>query len=213
VPPLRLTLKILFLLFLTAIAAFQARARPYLLVGWLWFLGTLVPVVGLVQVGQQARADRYTYVPLIGIFIALVWGIWEILPARRRGLGLAIASLVVLAPCVVLAREQVGHWRNSLALWEHALAVTSDNWMARAMYGEALITEGRDEEARLQLEEALRLRSDMDPALAQLGRLRQRQGRRQEALAYFRRAAAMRPDIKNYQQMIARLEAEIEASP
>ena len=213
VPPLRLTWEILFLLSLTALAAFQARTRPYLLFGWLWFLGTLVPVIGLVQVGQQARADRYTYVPLIGIFVALVWGIWEILPARRRGLGLAIVSLVVLVPCVVLTREQISHWRNSLALWEHALAVTSDNWMARAMYGEALITEGRYDEAERQLDEALRLRSDMDPALAQLGRLRIAQGRRQEALGYYQRAAAMRPDMKSYQQNITRLKAEMAASP
>jgi tetratricopeptide (TPR) repeat protein len=114
----------------TAISAAQARAQPYLLAGWLWYLGTLVPVIGLVQVGAQARADRYTYVPLIGVAVMLVWGANEL--ARRyrlRTVALAAAggTAVVLT---VVCREQVRRWQDDLTLWPYTLHVTGDNWIA-----------------------------------------------------------------------------------
>src|SRR5262249_53627711 len=100
-PPSRVALDDALLLAFTALAVWQARARPYLLVGWLWYLGTLVPVTGLVQVGQQARADRYTYVPLIGVFISLSWALWEALPPTRRAVGLAVAAVPFHFPSTV----------------------------------------------------------------------------------------------------------------
>jgi tetratricopeptide (TPR) repeat protein len=206
IPSSRVATEGLLLLAVTVLALCWVRSRPYLLVGWLWYLGTLVPVIGLVQVGSQGRADRYTYVPLIGIFLALVWGLRELLPARRRALGLGVAALFVLLPCSVLTWEQVRYWRNSLVLWEHALAVTSDNAVARTLYAEALLARSREPEAVEQLQEALRIYPEMDPALSMLGRIHEQHGRKEEALACYRAALAIRPDKLSYRAQVTRLE-------
>ena len=136
-----------------ALVCWQVRRRPYLFVGWFWFVGLLVPVIGLVQVGSQARADRYTYLPLIGLFVMLAWGLHDLLPRRRLLLaGLAAAVLLV---CLGLTRQQVRYWDNNLALWEHTVAVTGDNAIARIVYGKALMErgdmEGADEQFRRRL--------------------------------------------------------------
>jgi tetratricopeptide (TPR) repeat protein len=206
VPALRLLLEGAILLGITILALRWIRSRPYFAVGWFWYLGTLIPVIGLVQVGSQARADRYTYVPLIGVFLALVWTLWEVLPQRRRALALGIVALLVLPPCVVLTRTQVGYWQNSLVLWEHTLAVAPDNPLARTLYATALLAEQREEEAVQQLEEAIRIYPEMDPALVQLGQIHQRRGRREQALACFRTAVALRPGHLPYRMLLENLE-------
>src|SRR5262249_5034320 len=113
---------------ITALCVFERKSRPYLIVGWLWFLGTLVPVIGLVQVGGQTMADRYFYIPSIGLFIALVYGLADIAKTRRvaPSLSVAIVSglLLVLA---VLTNAQLHLWRNSFTLFNHTLAVTPPN--------------------------------------------------------------------------------------
>jgi hypothetical protein len=126
----------LLLLAVTIIAVGAVRHRPYLLVGWLWYLGTLVPVLGLVQVGDQAMADRYTYVPLIGIFVALTWACGDAL-ARWRSAWLVLlpASAVLLVFCVLLTWLQVGFWHDSYSLWAHADEVTTDNVVAKYNLG------------------------------------------------------------------------------
>jgi Tfp pilus assembly protein PilF len=123
---------------ITMLVVSQAIRRPYLLVGWLWYLGTLVPVIGLVQVGSAARADRYTYVPLIGVFVMIAWSAAEVArwceQARRwvwAGAGVALLG------CVVLTWVQVGHWHDSFTLWRHALAVTGPNADAHSGLGAA----------------------------------------------------------------------------
>ncbi len=121
---------------ITAAVVVGRKKKPYLLMGWLWFLGTLVPVIGFVQVGGQAMADRYSYVPLIGIFVAAVWGaadLFKNMPDRRT--GRAIASGAVLVACATLTVRQLGYWRNSLTLFRHALAVTENNWTAHFCLG------------------------------------------------------------------------------
>ncbi len=114
------------------------RRRPWLAVGWLWFLGTLVPTIGLVQVGAQSMADRYTYIPSIGFFIVIVWGAAEIFSRRPRGnyFGAAIAGLALLG-CVVLTAKQITYWRDSITLFRHALEVTPDNYVAANSLGKA----------------------------------------------------------------------------
>src|SRR5262249_25812359 len=107
----------------TVLAVCLRRRCPYLLVGWLWYLGTLVPVVGLVQVGVQARADRYTYVPLIGLFLALVWGAADVGLRRWGPHVLAAAAAVVLLACALLTWRQVHVWRDDYSLWSHTLEV------------------------------------------------------------------------------------------
>ncbi len=152
----RVLLAGLLLAGITAVVCWQARSRPYLLVGWLWYLGTLVPVIGIVQVGSQPRADRYTYVPLIGVFVMLAWGLPDLFP-KRLGLLTALTAGVLLI-CLLLTRAQVRYWETDLWLWEHAVTVTADNPRARIAYGSALLREGDIEGARLQMLEARRLK-------------------------------------------------------
>jgi tetratricopeptide (TPR) repeat protein len=130
-----------------AAALTQLRRRPYLAVGWFWFLGMLVPMIGLLQVGSQAHADRYTYLPLIGLSIAVAWGVTDLLgdrPGRRPLLvALAVGAVAALA---ITASFQVRHWRDSETLFTHALGVTTDNHIAHAHLGSALLDQGRSAE-------------------------------------------------------------------
>ena len=125
-----------------------ARRRRYLLVGWLWFLGTLVPMIGLVQVGGQSMADRYAYLPLIGLFVMIAWGVadWaqhKHLPTRWLG----IPTVLVLLIFSLLTHRQLAYWHDSITLWSHALEVTSRNFVAEDSLGGALVNEGEYEQA------------------------------------------------------------------
>jgi len=116
---------------ITMAAAWKMKHFPYLMVGWLWYIGTLIPVIGIVQVGAQARADRYTYIPLIGLFIMAVWGIPELLKKwRYREDGLFAASALTISCLFIVTWIQVGYWQNSIILFEHALKVTDNNYVA-----------------------------------------------------------------------------------
>lgn len=151
------------LLTLTALALRSARRHPALAVGWLWYLVALTPVIGVVQVGSQAMADRYMYLPLIGLAIAIAWGVPELLgallgDARRRRAPLALAAGASIALLAATATLQVRHWRDSVALFEHTLSVTRDNSIAHSYLGAALLERGEVESAIVQWREAARLR-------------------------------------------------------
>ena len=170
------------------------RRRPYLPVGWLWYLVTLVPVIGLVQVGPQAMADRYTYVPLVGLFIAGVWGVHDLL--ARSALGrraLAPLALAAVAACAVLTRIQVGYWRDDVTLYEHAIAVTRDNFLAHNNLARELAQQLRFDEAKEHLVEALRIQPGYPDARTNLAGVLMRQGRMQEAIAELRTAVENTP--------------------
>jgi tetratricopeptide (TPR) repeat protein len=148
---------------LTALSVRAARRHPALTVGWLWYLGTLVPVLGLVQVGSQAMADRYTYLPLVGLGIAVAWGVPELLGRTLRADGPRRAVLAVLgAACIVAlatgARLQLRHWRDSEALMRHTLAVTDANYIAHAHLGSALLERGEVGQAIGHWTESARIR-------------------------------------------------------
>jgi len=139
---------LLLLLTVTTIVI-AAQRRRYLLVGWLWFLGTLVPMIGLVQVGSQAMADRYAYLPLLGLFLLFCWGAADW--ARQQHLSttrVAACSMVVLLALAVVAHRQIGYWSDNVTLWSHTLQVTSDNFIAQNSLGGALMAQGRLEEAQ-----------------------------------------------------------------
>jgi tetratricopeptide (TPR) repeat protein len=139
----------------TALALRQAKVRPWLATGWLWYLGTLVPMIGLVQVGSQARADRYSYLPLVGIYVALVWSAAEAAARGRVPPRLAAGLFAgVVAALAVATRAQIAHWRNSVALFERALAVTGPNPVAHVLLAKALAAEGRFDAALVQLDRA-----------------------------------------------------------
>jgi Flp pilus assembly protein TadD len=166
------------LLALTAACVALARRRPSLLVGWLWFLGTLVPMIGLIQVGGQARADRYMYVPLVGLSIALVWGALGGTRGLLRARPVAIAACVaVLVALGVAARTQVRHWRDPITLYERALAVTQNNHNMHGNLGTLLAERGDLEGAERHLRESLRIRPEAGTDRVSLGLVLARRGR------------------------------------
>ncbi|HEX5067206.1 MAG TPA: tetratricopeptide repeat protein [Myxococcota bacterium] len=182
------------LLALTALALRYVRTRPYLAVGWFWYLVTLLPVVGLVQVGMQAMADRYTYLPLVGIFIAAVFGAYDLLAARTLGRRLlAPLAAAVVAACVLLTRIQVGYWQNDIVLNEHALAVTQGNFVAHNNLALAFVSQQRYAEAQAHLEEALRIRPGYPDARNNLAGVLIQQGRLHEAADELRTAVVNSP--------------------
>jgi tetratricopeptide (TPR) repeat protein len=190
-PEAGVALRALGLAAITATALGLARSRPYLAVGWLWFLGTLVPMIGLVQVGIQARADRYTYLPLIGLSIAAAWGAAELL--RRRRALLAVAGVAALAALGITAAAQVTHWRNAVALHARAVAVTRDNQLEHHRLANALRLEGRFEEALPHYLRAVELAPDARAPHIGLGDVYFQLGRLEEAAASYRRGVALQP--------------------
>ena len=154
----------------TAAVLWQARRRPYLAVGWLWYVGTLVPVIGLVQVGGQAYAERYTYVPVIGLTIAVVWGLAAMIPRSRAGrTAAASASVVVLAGLAVATSRQVAAWRDTSTLFTQALAVAGDNLVgvrvAQGYLGRGLLESGQTRLAIPHLEAGLGLAPGFEDSL------------------------------------------------
>jgi len=194
-PLWKTSLAALFLVFISLAALRSAKSRPWFLTGWAWFLVTLLPVIGIVQVGWQGMADRYTYIPLAGIFIALVWGTAEFLPSRQAGRSAAFLALAVIIPLAFTARRQLGHWQSSTALFEHALAVTDGNFVAHHNLAAALAASGRGNEAEPHYREVLRLRPDYEKAYVSLGALLAGQERYAEAEGLFREALARVPDF------------------
>jgi tetratricopeptide (TPR) repeat protein len=167
--------------------------RPYLAVGWLWYLITLLPVIGVIQVGAQARADRYTYIPMIGVAIALVWGVSEALERWPR-IQMALAATLCLA-CFALTWRQVQYWRDSISLYEHAIEVTAENYVARYNLAAVLETRGELAEAAGQLRETVRIRPRFAPAHAALGQVLAKQGRPEQALPELQTAVSLKPDL------------------
>ena len=188
----------LAVLALGAITVFVFAApwrRPWLATGWLWYLGTLVPVIGLVQVGAQAMADRYTYVPLIGVFVMIAWGIPALLPewrGRAATLGaVACATLVVLA---ALTWNQTAYWKNSLVLFRHTLAHTKNNGPAENNLGTALLRQGRADEAIGYFNHILRMKPDTPFAWMNLGVAFVQQGKLDEAVRAYNETLRLTPD-------------------
>jgi Flp pilus assembly protein TadD len=191
--PTRVTIAAAVLIALSLVALALARRRPALLVGWLWFLGTLVPVIGLVQVGSQAMADRYTYLPLIGVFLALAWGVPDLRASRPAARPAVVCgALLILAVCAVLTGRQALCWRSDQALWEHACQV-ADSPAVRRIWGNILYRRGRVDEAEAQYVQALRLNPEFAPAYLDLGESFLHQGEIDQALATFSRGVTINP--------------------
>jgi tetratricopeptide (TPR) repeat protein len=158
------------LLALTVVFVFQAKRFPYLAVGWFWFLGTLVPVIGLVQVGVQSMADRYTYLPSIGIFIVAAWGISDLVGSSlRKSETCAITGGCALIACLVLTFIQLRYWRNDISLFTHTVLVTTDNYAAYDCLGKSWQQRGNLDRANQCYEEAVQLEPDYPLAQFDLG--------------------------------------------
>ena len=171
------------------------RKHPYLPVGWLWYLGTLVPVIGLMQVGEQAQADRYTYLSLIGVFVMLVWGAGETFERwRYRRQALGAGGFIVAAALMGCASIQTSYWHNSESLWKHTLACTSENYVAQNNLGIALAAPGRSGEAIEHFKRAVEIKPDYAEAHNNFGLLLAERHRYAEATGHFQIALELEPD-------------------
>jgi Flp pilus assembly protein TadD len=198
------------LLAVSATAIILRRLHPYLMTGWFWFLGTLVPVLGLVAVGEQAMADRYTYFPLIGVLLIVAWAVEEL--TRRwyyQPFALPAMSVAIIVTCIVLTRQNVAYWKSSETLFRHVIAVTKDNYSAHCNLANALFSQGDLEGTLTEYQEALKLKpesfeneSNVGMALAYLNRM-------DEAILAFQKALKLNPGFgMGHQNLGAALEAK-----
>jgi tetratricopeptide (TPR) repeat protein len=194
-PPSQAVLAAILLVTVTVLVLWHLRRRPYLAVGWFWYLGTLVPVIGLVQVGGQAMADRFTYLPLVGLFIAVAWGAAEWASGRRwRAWGVAAGAVLVVIACMAASARQLQYWTDSETLDRHALSVTEDNVMIHDNLGVCLFSMGRYEESAEEHEAALRIDPGYVGAHNNLGLALVKLGRLDDAKRHYNEALRLKPD-------------------
>lgn len=186
----------LLLVCISFLVLLKVRSKPYLAVGWFWYIGTLVPVVGLVQAGLwPAIADRFTYVPFIGLFIIIAWGVPDLFDQwHYREIKLSILAAAFFATLAATTYQQVGYWRNSITLFEHALDVTTNNYIAHQKLGEALKLQNKNAAAANHYLEALRIKPDMFATQLFLGMLLRDEGELNKAINHLSKALRLKPD-------------------
>ncbi len=161
ISPWLIVISLLFLIIISVMVIIFARRRPYLPVGWLWYLVTFLPVIGFLRIGEQAMADRYTYIPLIGLFVIIVWGTADLAERLNiSGTAVGAAFITVLTGCSILANLQARTWKDSVTLFSHAVAVTDNNWIAHKNLAAALARQGNFTEALQHVSESLRIRPE-----------------------------------------------------
>ncbi|MGA2241807.1 MAG: tetratricopeptide repeat protein [Verrucomicrobiota bacterium] len=171
------------------------RTHPWLMFGWLWYLGMMVPVIGLVQISHYAHADRYTYLPQIGLYLAMVWAIkdWTV-SWRYRRQGLGVAAVIVIAALMTCAWKQTSYWRNSESLWTHTLACTSENYVAHSNLGITLTLQGRLDEAMEHFQKALDICPGYPECHNNLGNVLVKRGQVDDAMAHYQKAIELNPN-------------------
>ena len=190
-----LAFAVLLMLGVSAVVVWRWRSQPYGVVGWCWFVGTLVPTIGLVSAGAQSMADRFVYVPLIGLGLMLVWGGASLLAqAAHPRVTSSVLTAVMLGACLVATRQQLRHWQDSATLFTHALAVTEGNYVAHDCLGDVLYHQGRVGEAIAHFQTVLEIRPDYAETHVNLGAALRQQGQLGNAMAHFRKALEIRPD-------------------
>jgi len=184
----------LILLVISFAALRYIKTRRYLAVGWLWYVGTLIPVIGLVQIGSQSMADRYTYVPLIGLFVIVAWGAPELAGSRHHTrIWFLTLSAIILSILMPVTWKHVQYWKNSTTLFEHALTVTSNNYLAHDALGEALFDDNHLVEAIDHYLHALQINPDYENANYNLGIAFEKQGRVEDAIKYYLKSIQIDP--------------------
>jgi tetratricopeptide (TPR) repeat protein len=179
---------------ITLLSVKYFKSRPWFTVGWFWFLGTLVPVIGLVQVGAQSMADRYTYVPLIGLFIIIAWGLFEFLARwSYQKYRFAVIALVVSGVLMAVAWKQIGYWKNGVTLFKRAIDVTENNHIAEQNLGHALILRGKLAEAAEHLKKSLEINPKYAVAHFNMGVVFARQDKPEKALQSYQKALSIQP--------------------
>src|ERR1043166_7492077 len=196
----------LLILLVISVAFFLWRRRyPFLLTGWLWYLGMLVPMIGIIQVGSQVRADRYTYLPQIGLYLLTAWGARELFHQWRRSReALVFAAVLLITALITRSYFQTSYWRDTETLWKHAIATTSNNYLAHSNLGETLLESGRFAEAIAECQKALKIKPDLAVAHNNLGSALQRNKQSgggaggqdealDEAIEHYRKAGQIKP--------------------
>ena len=185
----------LSLLVIVSVLLLKWRHRRYLLVGWFWFLGTLVPMIGLVQVGDQAMADRYAYLPFVGLFIMLCWGVGEWARQQRFSTAvLAFLSVAALLELAILTHRQLGYWKDDVSMWSHALQVTSRNWIAEESLGKLLMDRGQLEEAIPHIRAAAEIYPLHPVSYLYIGFYEQQKGDLRNAIEQYRKVIDLTQD-------------------
>ncbi len=194
----KLTFSILLLCIITSLTVYYVRRSPYLIVGWFWYIGTLVPVIGLVQSGTHSMADRYTYIPLIGLFIMITWRVSDFLSSRRAGqIVLTTSATIVICIIVMFTGFQINHWYNSVTLFQHTLKVTDNNSVAHAQLGHALSMTGKYDLAMFHYKQSLRLFPNQMIVYNNLGNILAKSGKPDEAISQYKKAITIDPDYIN----------------
>jgi tetratricopeptide (TPR) repeat protein len=208
IPTAKIIICVLGLLIISICFIYLGRRHRYLMVGWLWYLGTLIPVIGLVHVGAQARADRYTYIPLTGLFIIISWGLNDLLAKwRYRKIILGVLAMMVLSVLSICTHFQVRHWRNSITLCQHAMSVTEDNFIAYGGLGAELGQQGKYDEAIVYLTKALQIMPNYPAAHFNMGMILARRGKFNEAIEHFQQVLRIEPeDVETKKRLAATIE-------
>ena len=219
---------VFLLIVITLIVIWRAKRSPYLATGWLWYIGTLVPVIGIVQVGSQSMADRYTYIPLIGLFIMVAWGVPELLKKWNHRKEILLASSALSILCLsIITWTQVGYWQNSITLFDHTLKVTDNNWLAYTSRGTAYNYLGNYKQAIEDYGRAIEINPRLAEAYYNRGKTYHGLGNYKQAIEDYSRALEIKPglaevfinrgvayyNLGNYKQAIEDYDRAIEIKP
>jgi hypothetical protein len=212
----------------SVLALKQLKKHPYLAVGWLWFLGTLVPVIGLIKIGSHAMADRYTYMTFVGLYIMIAWGVPEVMRQfRYKALALTVAAIFLTVILMMTARSQSTHWANSVRLFSHSIEVNPNNFLAHRNIGLALSYRGNLDRAVRHFKQALRLKPTSARCYNDVGTVLMVKGRYAESIGYFEKALQYQPDYakahnnlglvlmgqKKYREAAIHFQAALKAKP
>ena len=194
----------LILVFITLFAVKAIKKAPYFITGWLWYVGTLVPVIGLVQVGQQSMADRYAYIPFIGLFIIIAWGGHEMIKAwPKKKVWLTVILIALFSGLTLSTQKQIKYWRNSVTLFTHTLEVTTNNSLPHNNLGVALKNQGDIAAAIEHYQQALRIKPDLAEAHNNLGVALKDQGDIAAAIEHYQQALRIKPDYEKAHNNLA----------
>jgi tetratricopeptide (TPR) repeat protein len=218
----------LLLVIVSGLAIQYFQKHPYLLVGWLWYLGTLAPVIGIIQFGAQPMADRYTYITFIGLYIMIAWGIPALLGNwRYKKIVLASATAIILVALTIGARTQTAYWANSIELFSHAIKVTRGNFLAHRNLGLALSYRGKLDEGFIHFKKALRINPESARCHNDIGTYFMLKGQYDNSIGYLRKALHLQPNFskahnnlglvlmakKNYAEAAGHFQAALRADP
>ena len=204
IPFWRVFASVVILIALTFLVVATARRHPYIFVGWFWYLGTLVPVIGFVQIGSHSMADRYTYVPLIGIFMAVVWGVCQLLAGRQKWRWvLPVLAMGLILTLTLLSFKQVRHWKNSEMLFKHAVDTTEGNWIALNNLGHALSVRGRHDEALHYFHTALEINPNSESTQINLALSMMAHKQYRQAEVHLTQALTINPDSPQLHYLLA----------